>query len=152
MSKGFYQITRSHKKFVNAIRISKHIVSFEFLQDELKSLGNNIRKKFKEKIVKNYFVFGLVDVLLKKNVYGLLPFNSYCHLFFCQRDSKTAGKCDICTRFFIDDNDLGARIDRKFIVTKKSIEQLPIFNLMDQVKTKSVVLNLYYVVDDYEKK
>ena len=51
--------------------ISKHIISFDgdyfgFLQDELKSLSKNIRKKFKEKIVKNYFVFGLVDVFAEK--------------------------------------------------------------------------------------
>ena len=84
-------------------------------------------------------------------MYGLLIFNIYCHLFFRQRGSKTAGKCDICTKFFIGDNEYGARIDREFIVTKKSIEQLRIFNLMDQAKTKSVVLNLYYVVGDYEK-
>ena len=42
VSKRFCQITRSHKKFVNAMRISKHIIRidgdyFEFLQDELKS-------------------------------------------------------------------------------------------------------------------
>ena len=53
--------------------ISKHIISFDgdyfgFLQDELKSLSKNIRKKFKEKIVKNYFVFGLVDVFAEKKM------------------------------------------------------------------------------------
>ena len=37
------------------MRISKHIVSFdgdyfEFLEDELKSLGKSIREKFKEKV------------------------------------------------------------------------------------------------------
>ena len=72
------------------MRISKQIVSFdgdyfEFLKDELKSLGKNIREKFKEKIVKNYFVFRLVDVLLKKIVYGLLPFSIFLHLFFLSR-------------------------------------------------------------------
>ena len=60
--------------------ISKDIVSFdggyfEFLQDELKSLVKNICEKFKEKVVKNYLVFGLVGVLLKKIVNGLLPVN-----------------------------------------------------------------------------
>ena len=83
-----YQVTILQKKFVNAMRISEHIVSFDedffqFLQDELKSLGKNIGEKFNEKIVINCFVFGLVDILLKKIVYGLLPFSIYCHLFFC---------------------------------------------------------------------
>lgn len=48
---------------------------FEFLQDEPISLGKNICEKFKEKVVKNYLVFGLVGVLLKKIVYGLLSVN-----------------------------------------------------------------------------
>ena len=71
-----YQVTILHKKFVNAIRISEHIVSFDedffqFLQDELKSLGKNIGEKFKQKTVINCLVFGLVDILLKKIAYGL---------------------------------------------------------------------------------
>lgn len=53
---------QDHIKIVNTIRISIHIVSFDgdyfdFLQDELQTLGNNIREKFKEKIVKNSLVF-----------------------------------------------------------------------------------------------
>lgn len=44
------------------MRTSKYIVGFDedyfdFLQDELQTLGNNIREKFKEKIVKNSLVF-----------------------------------------------------------------------------------------------
>ena len=53
--------------------------------------------------------------------------------------------------FFINDNDFGSRIDREIILTKRSIEHLPIFKLMEIVKTKSVVLNLYHVVSDYGK-
>ena len=156
VSKRFYQITRSHKKFCKAIRISKYIVGFDedyfdFLQDELQTLDKNICEKFKEKIVKNYFVFNLLDISFKKIVFSLLPFKIYSHCYFCWRGSKTACKCDIFTKFFIDDNDLGARIDREFILTKKSIEYLLIPNLMEIVKTKSVVLNLYYVVDDCGK-
>ena len=138
------------------MRISKPIVSFdgdyfEFLEDELKSLDKNIRAKFKENIVKNYFVFGPVDVLLKKVVYGMLPFTIYCHLFFCRRGNKTAGKCDGCTKFSVDDNDFGARIDREFIVTYKSICHLPISTLVDQIKTNYVILNLYLFVGDYKE-
>ena len=36
-------------------------------------------------------------------------------------------------------------------MTKKGIEELPVSNLMKIVKTKSVVLNLYYVVGDSGK-
>ena len=90
------------------MRILKHIVSldghyFEFLQDDLKSLGKNICENFKEKIAKNFFVYGLVDVLLKKIVYGFSSVNIYVHL--------AATKCDVCTSFYVDDNILGARID-----------------------------------------
>ena len=136
------------------MRFSRCIVNFDqdhfdFLQDELKSLGKDICEKFNEKFVKRPHVFGLVDVLIEKIAYGLLLFKNFCHCFYCWRGIKTAGKCDFCTRLFIDDNDLGVKIDREFVLTKKSIEQLPICNLMDQVKTRSVVLNLCYLVGDY---
>ena len=155
VSKRFYQMTRLHKffleesEFLNIVSFDEE--HFDFLQTELQTFGKNIREKFKEKIIKNLFVFNLLDVLLKKIVYGLLPFKIYCPCFFSRRGSKTARKCDICNNFFIDDNDLGARIVRAFIVTKKRIEKLPIFNLMDQIKRNSILLNLYYVVGGYKK-
>lgn len=101
--------------------ISKDIVSFdggyfEFLQDELKSLVKNICEKFKEKVVKNYLVFGLVGVLLKKNCVSAVTIQYY-----------------VCTRFFVDVNDLGAIIDQEFI-TYEDICHLPISTLIDQVK------------------
>ena len=138
------------------MRTSKNRVGFDedyfdFLQDELQSLGKNIRERFKEKIVKNSFLFDLLDVSLKKIVFGLLPFKSYCHCFFCQRGSKTAGKFEFAQGFFLNDNDFRSRIDKEIILTKRSIEHLPIFKLMEIVKAKSIVLNLYHVVSDYGK-
>ena len=114
-------------------------------------MGKNIREKFNEKVVKSIHVFCLVDALLEKIAYGLLPFKTLCHWFYWWRGSKTAAKCDFCTRFFIHDNDLGAELDREFVLTKKNFEKLPICSLMDQVKTRSVALNLYYSVGDYAR-
>ena len=94
-------------------------------------------------------MFGLVDVMLENIAYGLLPFKIFCHCFYCRRGSKIAGKCDVCTRFFIDDNDLGAKIDGESLFTKKGIYQLPICSLFYQVKTRSFMLNLFYLVGDH---
>ena len=97
VSKRFYYVSRVDKKFVSAMRFSKRIVNFnpdylKFLKDELKRLGKDIREKFNEKFVKRPYVFGLVDVMLEKIAYGLLPFKIFCHFFYCQRRNKTAGK------------------------------------------------------------
>ena len=70
-------------------------------------------------------------------------------IFFAEEVTR-ADKCDVYTRFF-DDNNLGARIDREFIITYKSIYYLPISTLMDQVKTNYVILNLYYVIGNYKE-
>lgn len=87
--------------------------------NELKWLSKDIREKFNEKIAKEHYVFGLGDVMLEKITYSLLSFKKVCNCSYCQRDSKTAGKCDVCTRFFIDGNSLGVKIDKEFFLTNK---------------------------------
>ena len=103
------------------------------MQDQLKWLGKEIREKFQEKIVKNTFVFGLIDVQLERMVYQMLPYKIFCHRFYCRRDSKSVGMCDICSMFFVDDNDVSKKIDHEFILTKNSLAHLPIYNLFEQV-------------------
>ena len=122
---------------------------FDFLQSELRFLGKEIRKKFEERIVRNIFVFSLIDNHVEKTVYDLLPFWIFCHCFFCVRGSKTAGKCDVCSRFFVDDSYISSKIDQEFLLSKNSIQHLPICELMKQVNARSVVLNLYYLVGEY---
>ena len=79
VSKRFYSVSSCNKKFVTTLTLSKRIIDFdpwysEFLQDQLKWLGKEIHKKFQEKIVKNTFVFGLIDVQLEKMVYRMVPY------------------------------------------------------------------------------
>ena len=81
---------QDHIKIVNAVRISNHIVSFDgdyfdFLQDELQTLGNNIREKSEEKLLKIPLCFNLLAASLKKIAFGLLPFNIYCHWFILSK-------------------------------------------------------------------
>ena len=94
------------------MRISKYIFDFDdgcfkLLCSEMSLLGENIHKKFKEAVVKNSYVFSIIDLTLKIMVFELLPFKIYCHIFFWQSGWTTANKCNICTRFFVDDSDLG---------------------------------------------
>lgn len=138
------------------MKISKHIFSFDdgcfdLLYSEMLTLGKKIHEKFKDIIVKNFYVFGVVDLILKKMVSDLLPFSIYCLAFFCQRGQTTAGKYDKCTRFFVDDNNFGSKIDKAFTFTFDRIRNTEISYLMNQVKTKSVSLYLYYVVGIFQR-
>ena len=126
--------------------------SFDFFSDQLKWLGKEICEKFREKIVNNTFAFGLIDVLLEKMVYPMLPIITFCHCFYCWRCNKLVRKCDIYSRSFVDDNDISKKIDHKFIIIKSSLAHLPIYNMMDQVNTMWVVLNIYYLFGSYIEK
>ena len=67
------------------------------------------------------FVFFLVNVHLDKANFEILPFELYCHCFYCKRGSRMFGKCEICSRFFFDDMDVAKKLDRAFVLTKKII-------------------------------
>ena len=84
-------------------------------------MGREIRQKFEERIVKNAFVFSVIDVHLEKIVYDLLSFRIFCHCFFCVRGSRNIGKCDICSKFFVEDSNIALKIDREFLLTKNGI-------------------------------
>ena len=51
--------------------------------------------------------------------------------------------------FFVDDSDIASKIDQRFLLTKNSLQHLPICELIEQVNARSVVLNLYYLVGEY---
>ena len=87
VSKRFYDILRVNKKFTSTMTFSKRILNFDtdyfdFLKSELRYLGREIRKKFEERIVRDTFVFSLIDIHLEKIVYDLLAFRIFCHCFF----------------------------------------------------------------------
>lgn len=124
VQKRFYAVLRENKKFRSAMTFSKYILNFDedyldFLRDELKYLSKDIRETFGEKIVNNLFVSSLVDIQIEKIIFEILPFKVHCHCFYCRRGSRLFGKCDIRSRFFVDDQDIAKKFDNKFVVTKK---------------------------------
>ena len=70
-------------------------------------------------------------------------------LLFCVRGSRNVGKWDVCSRFYIDDSDIASKIDQEFLLSKNGIQHLPHCEMMRQVNTRSVVLNLYDLVGEY---
>ena len=137
--------------------LSKFLVNFdedyfEFIENNLKLLTKKIQAKFKEKVIKNSFIFNITDLKVQKIIYQLLPFRIFCHLFFCRKGSKTASKCLIFTRMFVDNYDISVMFEEYFVLKKKNISHLPISNLMETVKVKSISLNVYYMVGDFGKK
>ena len=60
------------------------------------------------------------------------------------------GKCNICSRIFIRDIDQARRLKASSKkVMNKGIEGTSISMLMNEANEKAVVLNLYYLVDDF---
>ena len=119
-SKRIYQIVRENKIYKNAMWLSKFLVNFdedyyEFIENNLKLLSKKIQTKFKDKIIKNSFIFNIIDLKVQKFTYQLLPLRIFCHLFFCQKGSKTAGKCLICTRIFVDNHDISVMFEEHFV-------------------------------------
>lgn len=58
------------------------------------------------------------------------------------------GRCQICTPFFIDEEDIGRNIDQNFTLDFHRLKNTLVENLMTQVKIRIgiVALNLYYIV------
>ena len=154
VSNRFYHIARANKKFTSAMTFSKHILNFgtdyfHFLKRQLWELGKEVRKKLAERIVRHTFVLTLIDIYLENIVDDLLPLKILCHCFFCVTGSNTAGKSGVCSRFYVDDLDIVSKKDQGFLLSNNCLQRLPICELMEQVNTRSVVLNLYYLVGEY---
>ena len=135
------------------MRILNHTFSFDpdyfdFLSEEILNLSKEIHEDFKSTIVKNKYVFSLLDQMLKKIIFDLQPFTVLCHVFYCLRGSKMIGRCQICTPFFIDEEDIGRNIDQNFTLDFHRLKNTLVENLMTQVKMRIgiVALNLYYIV------
>ena len=94
-------------------------------------------------------MFGLIDVQLEKMEYQMLPYKIFCHCFYFRRVSKSVGSVTSAVGFLVDDNDISKKINCEFTLTKSSPAYLLIYNLFEQVNTKTVVLNIYYLVGDY---
>ena len=62
------------------------------------------------------------------------------------RGNFLVGSCNICKRIFIDDIDNSKKLDKKFIITKNSVDHLRLRSLMEKVNTKCVALNIYFMV------
>ena len=112
-------------------------------------MGREFRKKFEERIVGHTFVFSVIDIHLEKIVYDFLPFKIFCDSFFRVRGIRNTGKCDVCSRFLVDDSDISSKIDQGFLLSKNSLQHLPICELMERVNSRPIVLNLHYLVGEY---
>ena len=55
----------------------------EFMENNLKLLKKTIETKLKEKIIKNSFIFNVIDLKVQKIIYQLPLFRIFSHPFFC---------------------------------------------------------------------
>ena len=140
--------------------MSKHMFGFnfycsDFLLKEFLQLSKEISDTFRDYLIKkNKHVFNLIEVKLMELLYELLTFRIYCHLLFCRRGSKTAARCQFCTRFFVDGNDICKKLDTNFSLCYFHLKQwnFDVGDLMHHVKAKKLTLSLNYVVAEYVSK
>ena len=70
------------------MEILNHVFSFDpdefdFLSEEMLNLSKKIQENFKSTIVKNKYVFSLLQQMLKKIIFDLQPFTVLRHMFYC---------------------------------------------------------------------
>ena len=78
--------------------------------------------------------------------YELLPFSIHNHLFCYLWGSRTAGKCRLCTRYFIEDTDQASYLDFNFIVNKDDLKEFEVYSLIQDSVDNRFTLSIYYIV------
>ena len=131
--KRFFLISKTHKKFTQTITFSKCIINFDnyytqFLQQKLLDLESALHRKFNEELTSDvFFNYWCYD---KKISHELTLFKVFYHGFLCTRESRYAERCLICSRIFVDNNDIAKKIDSTFVITRNSTKDLDVFLLM----------------------
>lgn len=106
--------------------------------------------KFEEGISNE--ILSIIDLKIKRIFYELTPFRVqdflallfFLSFFFCSRGSRSNDTCSSRSEMFADNSDNARKIDSSYAVTKNSLENLDICELMKYLNNCSVVLILYY--------
>ena len=111
--------------------------------------------KFEEGISNE--ILSIIDLKIKRIFYELTPFRVQDFLallfflfffsfffFFCSRGSRSNDTCSSRSKMFADNSDNARKIDSSYAVTKNSLENLDICEMMKYLNNCSVVLILYY--------
>ena len=67
----------------------------------------------------------------------------FCLCFFCIRGNRSVGGCLICSRIFVNKNDITKKIYSTFDITRNSIKDLDMFLLLKDLNIQCVVLNIW---------
>ena len=107
-SKRFHQICLSFDEYKKRLRLSKQLLGydvdaqFDFFNDTMRNLLKDIKAGFENVFVDRKFIFSVLELKLRNICFDLLPFRIFSHLFFCHSEARSAGRCDICTRFYVE--------------------------------------------------
>ena len=80
-------------------------------------------------------------VILSDIIRVLSPFKIYCHLFYCKRGFNVAGRCQYCTRFFVDSPRTLSDIERNMTYIKSESNE----NMVRHLNSGIFRLNVNYV-------
>ena len=135
VSKKFHELCVSDKEYIKRLRLSKQIISydadlwFEFLNQTFNYLSEDTEADCEDAFAKRKFVFLIVRIKLKKIAFKLLPFKIYNHLFFCHRGARSPGKCNFCTRYYVEEPDQILFIEKTFRVNDYAVQHTDISKL-----------------------
>ena len=149
--KYFFMLCNDNTRYERKIVLSRKLVSFDkdltgLISGELTNLYEGLEEIIKP--ISNYraFLFSIMKKKLQSDAYELLPFSIHNHLFCCLRGSRTAGRCRLCTPFFIEDTDQASYLDFNFTVNKDDLKEFVVYSLIQDSVVGRFTFSIYYIV------
>lgn len=80
-----------------------------------------------------------------------LLFTIFCHTFYCVQGNRNRSKCRCYTRSFVDDVDISLHLDFKVRFGISEFKDTQLESFIETLKGHIYLLNLYYVVSDFNQ-
>ena len=102
ISKRFYSLCRTRDDFKKSVSYAWNIFDdketyFEILDDCRRSIFYDIKRSFSSMFKSRQYLLKCVAITLKHSFQKPYPYSTFCH-----RRIRTAGKCNLCTRFYVE--------------------------------------------------
>ena len=154
--KRFHLISLSYPDYKDRLVMSRSILRsdtdevFEFVKKCLDEVSENIWLGFSGLFKSRQYLKSILNIKRKRIRYELLPFKVHEHLFPCQRGIRDAGRCNFCTRFFLENCDETILIKMQHICSHTNVPtwKCILYSLFKKVQTSDVYLNIFYKASD----
>ena len=154
-SKRFNQLSFSRSDFKEHVKIVWFIFDgdretyFNTIKDSLKQISSNICCGFSNFFKPRQYLVNCLEVKMEKLVRHLQPFKLCCHIVYGKRQIRSAGKCNVCTRFFVGKKSKIILLKNCIELATRNITHNEVRALFEAVKTSSVYPNTFYKMSDF---